>query len=208
MKKDDILHKEKMAFIAKIFPKEKGKILDIGCYKGELGLNLPGYGYYGLDINKESIEEGKKKGLKMIYCDIDKEDMPFKENFNYIVALDVLEHLHNPTKVLNEFKRKLEDDGFLIISLPNDFHILNRIRFVFGKAIYPDPFWEHTHLHLFTKKQAKEFLKTNNIKIIKTYELPGTFPPLLSFKIKQVLARFLPCLFSRGTLFFLKIDSV
>ena len=204
MIKDDKLHKDKMAFIAQIFPKEKGKILDVGCYKAELALNLQDYDYTGLEIDKEAIEYIKNKGIKAVYCDMDKEELPFNEDFDYIVALDVLEHLHNPTKALNDFKKILKEDGLLMVSLPNDFNILNRIRFFLGKAIYHDPFWEHTHLHTFTKKQAKNFLNENNLNIIKKYELPGTFPSFLSFKIKRKIAKLIPSLFSAGTLFLLK----
>ncbi len=204
--KDQKFHRDKMYFISKIFPKESGQVLDIGCHSGELGILLENKGhiYSGVDIDNKLLEEAKNKDLNVDYCDLDYTDIPFKIKFDYVTILDVLEHLHDPEKILRKIKQNLNENAKILISLPNDFHLLNRIRFLLGFPIYPDPFWAHTHLHTFTKRQAREFLNKNNLEIIKRYEIPGTFPSFLSFRTKRSLANILPTFFSRSTLYITK----
>ena len=207
--KDNILHKHKMNFVSKVFPEKKGKVLDIGCYVGELGVLLKSrlYDYYGVDIDKTALEQASSKGLKVKFCDLDKQDIPFKMKFDYVVLLDVLEHLHDPEKILKKVKKVLNKNGKLIVSLPNDFHFLNRIRFLLGKKIYPRPFSPHTHLHTFTIKQGSEFLKKNKLKIIQKFYLPGTFPEFLNFDVKRKIAGILPGLFSRSILYITEVKK-
>jgi 2-polyprenyl-3-methyl-5-hydroxy-6-metoxy-1,4-benzoquinol methylase len=199
-----------MKFIASIFPKEKGSILDIGCYHGLLGrfMTQRGYTYSGIDIDPELLKKTKSFGLEAKHCDLDREDIPYQGTYKYITFFDVLEHLHDPEAVLNKIKKKMNKESMLLISLPNDFHLLNRIRFMLGKPIYPDSFWSHTHLHTFTRNEAISFLKKQGFKILKTYELPGTAPTFLTFNQRRDLANISKGLMSRGTLYFLKLKSV
>lgn len=155
--KDYQFHKDKMRFISRIFPREPGIVLDIGCHTGELGLFLrnKAVSYYGIDIDKNLIKVAKEKRLNVKYCDLDCNEIPFRKKFDYIILLDIIEHLHNPKLAIKKIKSHSKVNTKFLISLPNDFHILNKVRFLFGLPIYPDPFWEHTHLHTFTKKDRK-----------------------------------------------------
>ena len=205
--KDFKFHKDKMNFVSRIFPREKGSVLDIGCHTGELGffLNEKGYSYYGIDIDEKLIKKAKERRLNVRYCDIDHNKIPFNKKFDYVTILDLLEHIHDPEIVINEIKSHLNQSAKIIISLPNDFHFLNRIRFLLGHPIYPDPFWAHTHLHTFTKKQAKAFLKEQSLEILAEYEIPGTFPWFLSFNKKRILSIIFPAFFSRSTIYICKL---
>jgi len=107
----------------------KGKTLDVGCAgKNEDGsTSLHEYisrehneDIYGLDIVDCPNMKNFKKG--------DAQNMPFDDNFfDTVVAGEVIEHLENPEKFLNEARRVLKDDGIIIITTPNKKSLVNRI---------------------------------------------------------------------------------
>jgi 2-polyprenyl-3-methyl-5-hydroxy-6-metoxy-1,4-benzoquinol methylase len=207
---EDVLHGEKTRFVAKLLKGKSGRLLDVGCFKGELGLNTDkNLEYFGLDVDSKPLEEARKSfaSSSLATCDLDREGIPFKGTFDFIAALDVLEHTHDPAKVLAKLKSVLIPNGTLLISLPNDYHLINRLRFFFNKPIMPEPFWVHTHLHVFTMKQAEEFLKKNGLLITRRYYLPGTKPRFLPFGFRMALAKFHKSLFCRSVLYICKNEN-
>lgn len=117
----------KYYFLKFAFPKEVN-ILDIGCNYGSLICNLHCSGYknvYGIDVNKESIQQGKLLYDKiseniMVY---DGKKIPFKdESFDIILMFDVIEHIQNIQYYLkNEVYRVLKKDGVFIFQTPNKY---------------------------------------------------------------------------------------
>ena len=93
----------------------KGKLIDIGC--GE----KPFYGYVkdkvqeyiGLDHNESPHDKSKIDVLGTAYS------IPFKDDFfDTALLTQVIEHLEEPKKALNEINRVLKKDGILILSWP------------------------------------------------------------------------------------------
>jgi len=204
----DLLHEEKAQFVANLLKDKAGKLLDVGCFKGKLGLYLnPKFEYFGIDIDSKALGAAKENlpNSKFATCDLNKNNLPFNTKFNFIVALDVLEHTHDPAKVLSEMKENLASDGVLLIALPNDYHLLNRLRFLLNRPISPEPFWAYTHLHIFTMKQAEEFLMQNKLEITGKYYLPGTKPKHLHFLTRMTIAKNFPNIFCRGVLYICKL---
>lgn len=195
-----------MRFVSNVFPNVKGSVLDVGCYTGGLGqiLKPRGYLYFGIDIDEQVLRKAKERKLNVAYCDLDKGNIPFKRKFDYIVILDVLEHLQNPRQVIRKLQKNMAENSFLIAALPNDYHVLNRIRFLLGKPLQRDPFWEHGHLHIFPKEYGKRFLEELGFNIVKEYELPGSQPSFMSFGSRALFSKLSPSLFSRITLYICK----
>jgi len=100
------------------------EILDIGCKYGTLKelmmkKNIKA-NYYGVDISEKVFKKIKNfSGDKFFVADVSK-DLPFKdEKFDYIFALEIMEHVESPTNMLNEIYRVLKMNGKLILSVPN-----------------------------------------------------------------------------------------
>lgn len=122
------------------------KALDIGCGTGSHMLNLSKnieIGF-GIDINKEMINEANKKNITNIkFIHIGIED--FKEkNFDLVMLLfQVVNHIHNLSQLINTFKlinNKLNQGGILIFDVFNSLAMLlekpnNEIRNVDGIII-------------------------------------------------------------------------
>ncbi len=190
--------------VAKFIP-SNSKVLDIGCNNGKLNDFLKECEYYGIDIDKELINELTKKGVKVKQIDLNKQEIPFKkEKFDYIIMLDVLEHIINPQKLLLESKKRLKENGKLIITLPNDYHILNKLRFVFNKPLTEDPFAPYGHLHYFSIKDGENFLKTNGFNIIRKIPIAPVKPAIVSQSIKNFLSRNFQQAFARDVLYLIE----
>jgi len=105
------------------------KVLDVACKHAFLcdlldkkGLNCD---YCGIDISEKVIENLKHKKGSFQVCDV-MQGLPFEDGtFDYIFCLELIEHVENPTFLLNQFKRALKDDGVLILSTPNPYNWLS-----------------------------------------------------------------------------------
>ena len=142
---------KKFKEVKKFIP-AKSKVLDIGCTNGNLRKFLEDCNYFGVDVNLEHINGLLKEKIKVKQADLNKDEIPFKnEKFDFIFLLDILEHVVNPKKLIIDSKKRLMKNGRMIITLPNDYHILNKIRFIFNKHLTEDPFAPYGHLHYFPR---------------------------------------------------------
>ena len=102
-----------------------------------------------------------------------------------------------------EAKERLKPNGKLIITLPNDYHILNKIRFVFNKHLTEDPFAPYGHLHYFPIKSGEKFLEKSGFKVENKIFLAPAKPAMIPQPIKNILTRLFPQAFARDTLYVL-----
>ena len=107
--------------IKKIGINKTDKILEIGCSGGPLINFLKHSGFmniYGIDISVDAINLCKKKGLTNVAV-MDGAKTQFKnEEFDVIIASDILEHIKNGHSALLEWYRLLKPNGKLILFVP------------------------------------------------------------------------------------------
>jgi len=162
------------------------KVLDIG---GGLGLfslnfklNFPKSDIFILDYSQpEGIKEILTKNLTLRIVDYIKADIqeetPFDENnFDLIFALDILEHIENPSIAIDEILRILKKNGLLFVSVPTESILLRVVRSLIGivKNIQVNPHW------LGMVKSEREFfriLQEKNINIIFKRRFPYKMLP-------------------------------
>lgn len=184
------------------------KVLDIGCNEGKIRAYLKESVYYGVDLDKQAVKKLNSEGIKAKAVDLNKSEIPFKSvSFDYILLLDVLEHLTDPRKIISSLKKSSSLNAKIIISLPNDYHLLNKIRFLFNKPLTEDVFSPTGHLHYFPIKTGEEFLKSNNLKILDKEYISAAKPRWLPVFIKELLSTFFPNNFSRDTLYLCTFDK-
>lgn len=100
--------------------KKDQKILDIGVGLGRLlsKINLE-IEKHGVDISISYLEQAKQKGINVILSKI--EELPYPDNyFDVIVTTDVLEHVLDLNKCVNQIQRVLKPEGILLIRVPNE----------------------------------------------------------------------------------------
>lgn len=118
----------------------------------------------GVDILEESvIEVNKKKQYKFITGNV--EDLPFKQEFEVIVAGEIVEHIYNMGLFLDSAWRSLKTDGVLIITTPNYHAISSIVKSVFwGKeSVHPE------HTCYYSKKTLSYVVEKHGFEIVMFY---------------------------------------
>lgn len=101
---------------------KSGRIIDIGCGAGDTLLLLKDLGWntFGIEIDKNAIENAKKRGLSNIKLGTYRDLARYPDNYFDAVRLyHVIEHLDDPFLCLSLIKKKLKKNGELIIGTPN-----------------------------------------------------------------------------------------
>lgn len=161
-------------FLDRLYPYIKGKkVLDIGCIDHDLRKkNSPlwVHGFLskhskvkGIDILKKEINDLRKEGYD-VYCK-NAENFEFDEEFDVIVAGELIEHLGNPGLFLNQCKKHLKKGGLLILTTPNTFNPYENIKNVVLLRNNPPVNSEHTCYY--TPNTIKELLKRYKFKDVK-----------------------------------------
>ncbi|MGZ6470875.1 MAG: bifunctional 2-polyprenyl-6-hydroxyphenol methylase/3-demethylubiquinol 3-O-methyltransferase UbiG [Bdellovibrio sp.] len=112
-------HKLEMPWILSEIRRNIGyhaEVLDMGCGGGFLSndLALAGHSVVGIDLSESSLKvaESRDKTHSVRYVLGDIYQAPFeKESFDVVTAMDVLEHVSNPQKVIAEANRVLRPGG-------------------------------------------------------------------------------------------------
>jgi len=169
--------------------REAGNVLDLGCGRGRLGLEVERLGYTvtGIDNSPVACATARTRISEVIELDFTKlitVASTLKERkFDWIMAADVLEHTPDPKTTLSFYGRFLKPDGRLIVSLPNVAVWDNRLRLLFGRFDYSDSgVMDRTHLRFFTFRTARELISEAGFTRLRTTWEPGiarAFLPLL-----------------------------
>ncbi len=188
--------KQRSRELIKLIGKGK-KIIDLGCRDGTLTKYFTkGNEVFGVDIDQELLTKCRNRlGIRTKHYDLNSPKWPFKKNYyDVVVAGEILEHLFNPEEVLKKIKSLLNSSGMLIGSVPNSFHILDRIGFVFGKT--PRGYIDPTHVNMFSVSSLRLLLSQHfsSVSII-----PITVDKFLA------LTKILPSLFADDLFFMARI---
>lgn len=150
------------------------KCLDVGCWNGNLGHQLVRHKNCvvdGIDVQDDMLAVSKKRGYTQTFnINLNNDNYSLSEihgSYDVIVFADILEHLINPDKTLENFKSKLHRDGIIIVSLPNVAFILNRLNLLLGRWNYTEfGTLDKTHLKFFTIETARKLLSGAGYKVI------------------------------------------
>lgn len=111
-------------FLDRFLPIKNGKgkkVLEIGCGIGAFARILfeRGFDVEATDISAYILKKAKKNQPNIDFKVLDIEKNTLSENkFDYIFALEVMEHLKNPIKALKNSKKMLKRGGTLVFSTP------------------------------------------------------------------------------------------
>lgn len=132
------------------------RVLDLGCRYGALTeYYAAGNDVTGVDIDREALEHAEARlGIQALWADLDDPLAFMDETFDVVVIGELLEHIREPDRLLDQAYRVLRPGGRLVCSTPNGFRLKNRLRFLAGRHPEVDP----THLHLFSPANIRELL--------------------------------------------------
>jgi 2-polyprenyl-3-methyl-5-hydroxy-6-metoxy-1,4-benzoquinol methylase len=150
-------------WIMKLLEREREpvKIMDVGTASGYLGKILTERGHTITGIEKDPATAERAKGYYDSFrlADIETFEFPYRQEFDYILFADVLEHLRDPAAVLRRCIPALKESGKIIISVPNVANFIVRLSMLFGKFDYMDRgILDRTHLRFFTLRSLKKMM--------------------------------------------------
>lgn len=166
--------------VSSIISKYKlNNLLDVGAGSGKLGKDIKKnnskFEYYfdepDIDANKQLIKEFGQK------YEVTKNNIKFES----ITLLDVLEHVENPNKLLEDCFFKLQKSGILIISVPAYQFLWSNWDVLLG------------HYKRYTVKSMSELLDDFNVEILeKNYLFPELVLPAFLRKISKTKSEKFP----------------
>lgn len=152
--------------------KDNFKIIDIGGNTGVISelVQDKGYDIVVADISGLALKKAKARGIKTLKLDFNENFSSIDKKYDVIIAGEIIEHILDVKKFLDECNNILEEDGYLILSTPNLANFKDRIRFLFGKMPRQiNPFHEYLKLHIrqFSYSSLKEALNYSNFELLK-----------------------------------------
>jgi len=153
-------------------------ILDFGCGQGAFSQRLVDRGMIvdACDINTEQIKATVNKKITLdLNNEINSDSFSYK--YDMLIALEILEHLHNPWKYLNDCLTLLKDGGILVLSTPNISNFVSRLRFFMKGSLvaFEKTDLAHGHITPLSFVQLENMFDHFNLKILlKGYA--GTIP--------------------------------
>lgn len=147
----------------------KGRILDVGCGEKPYANLFAATEYIGIDI-EQSGHNHSRSNIDVFYDGL---NIPFEDNsFDSIVCFEVLEHVFEPEKIIQEMYRVLKPGGKLILTTP----------FIWNEHEIPYDYGRYTYFglkHLFTKNS---FTVVNQKRIVSGITL---FVVLVSLYVRE-----------------------
>ncbi len=153
------------------------KVLDVGCADGTLMQFLKenkNINVRGLEISKDKVQECIAKGLTIIEGNAEKDLKQFPDkSFDYVVLSQTLQAFLSPELVLDELLRVGKK---AIVTIPNfgnwkvRLHLLFKGTMPITKSL-PEQWHSTPNLHMCTIKDFVNFIKSKEIKMIKTLAL-------------------------------------
>ncbi|HMH20629.1 MAG TPA: methyltransferase domain-containing protein [Puia sp.] len=195
---------------------EGAEVLDVGCGNGVISRSLgeQGFNVRGIDVSEKTIEKARslnKFGNVRFEVVSAEQLVADGSRYHAVICSEVLEHLHDPGKLLRVLHQSLHEDGILIVTVPNGkgprelfvtkpvialqkknnfaWKAVKRIKELFGYkgTTAQSDADDLTHIQFFTRPSLEDLASKNNFRIVrfgKTNFIEDVFP--FSFVAKRV----------------------
>lgn len=165
-------------------------ILDLGCRDGTLTRHFyKDNKVLGVDIDGELLSAAKESlGIEVLKMDLNSEwEEIGKMSFDVVVAGEVMEHLYYPSKVVERVIKRLNLGGMFIGSVPNAFHLKNRVRYLVGQK-NNTPLADPTHINQFSASElydvlSQQFKEVNIMGLGKYKTLAKLYPSWFAYDL-------------------------
>ena len=152
-------------------------VIELGCSAGGVGAQMKqAFGttrYVGVELSAEVAQRARARLDQVLVANVET-TLPSAlglgaQEFDLLVALDVLEHLVDPWETLARWVELLKPGGHVIVSLPN----IQNIEIIRGLAAGK---WEYaeaglldvTHLRFFTRQGIEQLIAGAGLRVVRT----------------------------------------
>ena len=181
-------------------------VFDAGCGIGiiAMALKLMGYKIEGSDKylfeknNSYSIKDinklkkiWKQNNLEIKNLDI----LDVNKEYDFVISIATIEHQSKPKQFLKKLTKITKNEGYIYLATPNVTNLLNRMRFLFGRAPLGniEEFYTENdfvgHWREYTIKELEKMFELEHIKIIES-KTEQQIKPEFSLQILKNFRRF------------------
>ncbi len=194
-------------------------VLEVGC---GLGQNLEVFrsdnNVLGIEGLASAVGEACSRGLNVVQGDLESQLDMGTDSVDWLLCLDVLEHLERPLNLMLEVRRVLHTGGRAILNVPNHFDLSGRLKLLLGHNLdvhkfFPESHdWDNPHLRFFTHRGITQMVEASGLEVVE--DRSGHFCAFPKRTILQAmglgfalryLARKEPSMFAAG--FFLIVEK-
>ena len=170
-----------------------GRALDLGAGSGTLAARLHELGFEvtAVDLNSERF----KANIPFVQLDLNNPDFCSLGDrlFDFVTAVEVIEHLESPTAFLRNIRSLLKPDGFALITTPNMDNTPSRFRFLLtGKLHMMDEKVPNHISPIFYDLFIRQYLPRGGLKLVEHH-----FFPEKGYKVSHPYYSWALCLLAR-----------
>ncbi len=154
-------------------------LLDIGAANGffvSLASNN-GFESKGIELSEEAVNWALRLGRDVKKTSI--EEFRAEESFDVVTILDVLEHLTEPREALQMISGFLNQNGILVLNVPDRSSVFARICGYRWHAYLPPEHWFY-----FNRKSISELLEQTGFRVVEAGNLSKSFT--VSYILKTI----------------------
>lgn len=165
----------------------KGRLLELGCGRGELlGVAAErGWTVHGVEMTPQFARDAAARGVEIESSPVETSTLLDRENgFDVIYLAAILEHLYDPVLCLKRIRRALAPGGLVFIDVPNECSIRTRLGNIYMRlrgrdwAVNLSPTFPPFHVVGFCPTSLKRALSEAQIEIaeLQVVGWPDTLP--------------------------------
>ncbi|MRT17194.1 class I SAM-dependent methyltransferase [Vitellibacter sp. q18] len=157
----------KTKILKNVIKKKNPKVLEIGAGVGVVAsyLQNKGIDYFGIEIDKKTVERANKVNLNIRQGDF-KSLNKIEDTFDVILAFEVFEHLQDLDFLFKTIQNILKPQGYLGFTVPNYYKYLNYSNRTYEIYQSGPPI----HLNFFTIQSLQNIAKNYGFDIVTCYE--------------------------------------
>lgn len=177
------------------------RVLDVGCDTGRMGEALRrdlDCEVHGIEADAAAAAQAATRLDRVVVRSVDSaQALADFTGFDFVLFLDVLEHLYDPWSVLDGARQALKPGGAVLSVVPNIAHISVVRRLVQGRFEYEQHgTMDRTHVRWFTRRSFRSAFETAGLIDVSVDVVP-VVPwiqqlPRIGAPVAAQLARWLP----------------
>jgi 2-polyprenyl-3-methyl-5-hydroxy-6-metoxy-1,4-benzoquinol methylase len=153
---------------------ESPKILDLGCGRGHLTARIreefPHAELSALDASLSAIDYAAEHFPGIDFAVANAYAPPYSLSyFDIVVCNNLWEHVPDPMRLLRRVRAIMRPRGFLILSTPSRYRLINLLRVLLGRTVL---FASNHHVTEYSVGQVIEQLRYGGFDVIQSYSKP------------------------------------
>ena len=150
-------------------------VLDVGAADGSVARPLAARGcrVWAIELDAAAAAKARSSSERVIVGDVEQRDLAAAlegQRFDFVLLLDVLEHLRDPLALLERLRDRVAPGGRVIASIPNVTHGAVRLSLMSGAFTYTETgLLDRTHLRFFDRRGAENLFADARLRIVERH---------------------------------------